>query len=152
MYGMIAAVDERGGTVSARTKILAGTGLMVLAQFAHLLDVLRYDDTASFPAVLGDPVAIFGIGIAALAFGLTASRHRLGPSVAVAAGGAIAVGFVLTHGIPFQLGGLNNPYWTFDGNRADLLRWASVVVLVVLGAWTAWTAWTVWRSSATPAP
>jgi hypothetical protein len=117
-------------------------------QLAHLLDVLRYDDEASFPAVLGDPLAVFGIGVAAAAFVLVLRRHRLGPSVTVAAGAAIAVGFVLTHGIPVELGGLNNPYWTLDGNRADLPRWASVVILIALGWWTATTAW---RSPAPPA-
>jgi hypothetical protein len=127
------------------------TAFLVLLQVGHLVDVLRYDDTASFPGVLGDPVAIFGIGIVTVAIVLLAIHHRLAPLVTAAAGAAIAVGFVLTHAIPVKLGGLNNPYWTLDGgNEADLIRWVSVVALVALGGWTTWAAWRSVGSASPP--
>lgn len=125
----------------SRAKVLVGTGLLVVLQLVHLLDVLRYDETASFPAVLGDPLAMFGIGGAMAGFVWTARRWRSARTVSGGVAGAIALGFLLQHGLPFDLGGVNNPYWTFDGNRADLFRWATVLVLIALGAWTARTAW-----------
>lgn len=130
------APDQR-----VRTKLLVGTALLAVMQLVHLLDVLRYDETASFPALLGDPLAVFGIGAATVAFVWTVQRRRTARAVALATGAAIAVGFVLVHGFPVELDGFNNPYWTKEGNRADRLQWASVLVLVVLGAWTARTAW-----------
>lgn len=131
------APDQR-----VRTKLLVGTALLAVMQVAHLLDVLRYDETASFPALLADPLAVFGIGAATVAFIWTVQRRRTARAVALATGAAIAVGFVLVHGLPVELDGFNNPYWTKEeGNRADPVQWASVLVLVVLGAWTARTAW-----------
>lgn len=124
-----------------RTKVLVGTGLLAVLQLVHLLDVLRYDETASFPAVLGDPLAVFGIGGAMAGFAWTAREWRSARTVSGAVAGAIALGFLLQHGLPFDLGGVNNPYWTSDGNRADLFRWATVLVLIALGVWTARTAW-----------
>jgi len=71
----------------------------------------------------------------------TARRWRSARTVSCAVAGAIALGFLLQHGLPFDLGGVNNPYWTFDGNRADLFRWATVLVLIAVGTSTARTAW-----------
>lgn len=124
-----------------RRKLLVGTGLLIVMQVAHLLDVLRYSETAEFPGVLADPLGALGVGAAGAAFCWTVQRQRLARAGSLAAGSAISLGFILQHGLPFDLAGVNNPYWTLDGNRADLLRWATVVVLIGLGLWTAWTAW-----------
>lgn len=57
-----------------RGRLLVGTGLLAVVQLAHLLDVLHYDESASFPAVLGHPLAVFGIGATTVAFVLPARR------------------------------------------------------------------------------
>ncbi len=72
---------------------------------------------------------------------------RSARSWVIVASGAVALGFVLHHGIPVELG-VNNPYFTVeDGNRADWFRWLTVIVLVALGGWTALSAW---RTTAIP--
>ena len=126
---------------NVRTRLLAGTTALVVVQLVHLLDVLRYVPEASFPGVLADPLAAVGIGAATFAFVLLAARRPSAGRATLVAALAVAAGFVLHHGIPVELG-TNNPYWTFEeGNRADFVRWATVVVLIALGAWTAATAW-----------
>ena len=124
-----------------RSRLLAGTAALIVVQLVHLLDVLRYVPEASFPGVLADPLAAVGIGLATFAFVLLVARRPSARRTTIVAALAVAAGVLLHHGIPFDLG-TNNPYWTFDeGNRADVLRWATVVVLIALGAWTAATAW-----------
>ena len=52
----------------------------------------------------------------------------------VMASAIVAVGFVLHHGIPVQIDGVTNPYWTAaDGNRADWFRWTTVLVIIAVG-------------------
>ena len=132
-------VAADGTTV--RRRLLAGTAGLIAVQLIHLLDVLRYVPEATFPGVLGDPLAAVGIGLATFAFVLLLAGRPSARRTTIVAAAAVAGGFVLHHGIPVELG-TNNPYWTFEaGNRADFLRWATVVVLIVLGAWTAVTAW-----------
>lgn len=131
----------------SRAWLLGATGLLAVMQLVHLLDVLRYDDAATFPAVLGDPLAGLGIGGAVMAFGLTAQKYRHADRVTFVVASAIAAGFVLQHGIPFDLAGVNNPYWTLHGNRADILQWVTVLAIVGLGIWTARTARTAWSFS-----
>lgn len=125
---------------ATETKLLAQTGLLALVQVAHSLDALRYADEATFPGVLTDPLALLGIGSAAGAFALVAARRPSGRTAALLAGAAVALGFTLYHGIPFDLG-VNNPYWDLDGTRADAIQWATVVGAIVAGLWTAHTAW-----------
>jgi hypothetical protein len=131
--------DEARRDVRARL-LIAITALAVI-QFVHLVDVLRYAEGATFPQVLFDPLAAVGIGLAAGAATMLALRRPSARMWSIAASAAVAVGFLLHHGIPVDLG-TNNPYFTLDdGNRADLFRWATVVALIALGAWTARTAW-----------
>lgn len=121
-------------------RLLTGTGLLAFVQFAHLLDVLRYSDTATFPSVLADPVAMTGISTAAAAFLAVATRQTFGTTTALIAGAAISLGFTLYHGLPINLG-LNNPYWGLAGSNADLIQWATVIAAIAVGAWTARVAW-----------
>ena len=45
-------------------------------------------------------------------------------------------------GIPAHVEGVTNPYWTpADGNRADWFRWATVLVIIAVGAVSGVTAW-----------
>lgn len=126
--------------MSNRTKLLAGTGALALVQLTHLLDVLRYSDTATFPRVLADPIALTGIGTATLAFAALAIHRPGGSTLALVAGSAIALGFTLYHGLPFDLG-VNNPYWGTGEGSADLIQWSTVIGAIAVGAWTARTAW-----------
>jgi len=135
------ATAQPSVTSPLRRRLLVGTAALAAVQLVHLLDVLRYDDDASFPDVLGDPQAVVGIGLAAVAMLLLALQHPAARAMTITASVVVALGFVLHHGIPFDLDGVNNPYWTFGaGNRADWFRWTTVLVLIALGAWTATTA------------
>lgn len=132
---------------TTRKRLLAATAALALIQLIHLIDVLRYAEDASFPGVLADPLAAIGIGLAIVAFAALVLGRRSARSWVIVASGAVALGFVLQHGIPVELG-TNNPYFTLEGgNRADWFRWLTVIVLVALGSWTALTAW---RTAAIP--
>lgn len=119
-----------------RRRLLLGTGLLVAVQVGHLLDVLRYAEDVALVEVLVDPLAWVGIGIALTAFLAVAARHRAARRLAALAGAGVATGFLLYHGIPVDLGA-NNPYWGVPGADADAIMWASVLVLIAVGAWTA---------------
>ncbi len=127
---------------NVRRRLLVGTSALAALQFVHLLDVLRYDDSASFPGVLLDPLAIIGIGLASIAFVLLVVRHPAARVMTIVASAVVAVGFVLHHGVPLHVAGLTNPYWTpAEGNRADWFRWATVLVIIAVGALLGTTAW-----------
>ncbi len=111
---------------------------LALVQLAHLLDVFRYADHARWSSVLLDRPALFGIGAAAVAFIAVSRRERFARQLAAGAGGIVAVGFTLYHGIPFDLG-VNNPYWGPDAD-ADLVRWLTVLAAIAVGGWTVWLA------------
>ena len=139
---MTTTTTHRVARADVRRRLMAATAALAALQLVHLLDVLRYDDTASFPGVLADRQAGVGIGLASFAFALLALRHPAARTMTIAASVIVAGGFVLHHGIPVHLEGLTNPYWTSaDGNRADWFRWATVLVLIALGAGTATAAW-----------
>jgi hypothetical protein len=117
-----------------RRRLLAALLLLALVQLAHLLDGLRYAKDAEFPSVLNDPAAIFGVALSLVAFVAVARRDKIARGLAMLAGAAVAVGFVLYHGIPFRLR-RNNPYWGPDGH-ADLIRWLTVLAAIAVGVWT----------------
>src|SRR5690348_8469554 len=89
--------------------------VLALVQLAHLVDGLRYSPNASFPGVLSDPPAMFGVTAALISAIAVARRERIGPTLAIATGAAVAIGFTLYHGIPVRLRH-NNPYWGPDGH------------------------------------
>lgn len=120
-----------------RNRALAALAALALVQLFHLLDVLRYADEAEFPAVLVDPLAVTGIGAATVAAVAVARNKPTGPQLTTAAGGAVAIGFLLYHGIPVDIG-LNNPYWGPDSDGADAIRWISVLGAIGAGAIAAW--------------
>lgn len=126
--------------MSPRRKLLIGTAALAIVQFAHLLDVLRYGDDATFPAVLLDPLGVFGVGVAAAAFVAVAAELEVGRTLALVAGATVALGFTLYHGIPFDLG-VNNPYWDASGSQADAIQWLTVIGAISIGAWIAYMAW-----------
>ena len=139
---MKTASTQRIVAPSVRRKLLVGTAALAALQLVHLLDVLRYDDTASFPGVLVDRQAIIGIGLASFAFVLLVLRHSAARVMTITASTFVAIGFVLHHGIPLHFAGLTNPYWTSaDGNRADWFRWTTVLVIIAVGGFVGTTAW-----------
>jgi hypothetical protein len=139
---MTTTTTGRADVELVRRRLLVGTAALAALQLVHLLDVLRYDATASFPSVLADRQAVIGIGLAGVAFALLMLRHPSARTTTIVAGAVVAVGFLLHHGIPVAVDGLTNPYWTpADGNRADWFRWTTVLVLIALGTWIALTAW-----------
>lgn len=111
---------------------LTGTALLAVVQLAHLLDVLRYSDTASFPGVLADPLALGGIGVATTALVAVAARRPVGTTLALLGGAGIAFGFTLYHGVPIDLG-VNNPYWGPSSSGADIIQWVTVIGAVASG-------------------
>lgn len=121
-----------------RRTLLFALAALALVQLAHLLDVLRYADEAEFPSVLLDPLALVGIGAATVAFVSVLRRWRTAREIAIAAGGGVAVGFTLYHGIPFDIG-VNNPYWGGDAD-SDPIRWLTVLAAIAVGAWAVWLA------------
>ena len=139
---MTTATSHRDVRVDLRRRLMAGTAALAVLQLVHLLDVLRYDDTASFPGVLADRQAMIGIGLTSVAFLALVLRDAPARGLTIAASAVVALGFVLHHGIPVHIGGLTNPYWTSaDGNRADWFRWTTVLVIIAVGAFTAIAAW-----------
>ena len=139
---MTTAPIPRVAATSVRRRLLVGTAALAGLQLFHLVDVLRYDRTASFPGVLVDRQAIIGMGLTAVAFALLTRRHPAARLLTIVASAVVAVGFVLHHGIPVQVDGVTNPYWTAaDGNRADWIRWTTVLVIIAVGGIMGMTAW-----------
>ena len=139
---MTTAPIPRVAATSVRRRLLVGTAALAGLQLFHLVDVLRYDRTASFPGVLVDRQAIIGMGLTAVAFALLTRRHPAARLLTIVASAVVAVGFVLHHGIPVQVDGVTNPYWTAaDGNRADWIRWTTVLAIIAIGVSTGLTAW-----------
>ncbi len=127
-----------------RTHTLVALAALALVQLFHLLDVLRYADDAEFPAVLIDPLAISGIGAAIVASLTVATSRRHGAQLSIAAGGAVAIGFVLYHGIPVDLA-VNNPYWGPDSDGADAIQWLSVLGAIAAGVTASSLGWQMQR-------
>jgi len=133
---------QRLSESSVRQRLTMGMAALAVLQLFHLLDVLRYDHTASFPGVLVDRQAIIGMGLTAVAFVLLARAHPAARLLTIVASAIVVVGFVIHHGIPAQIDGVTNPYWTAaDGNRADLIRWTTVLVIIAIGTVTGIAAW-----------
>ena len=139
---MSAANIQSVAVTSARRRLIIGTAALAVLQLFHLIDVLRYDNAASFPGVLVDRQAIIGMGLTAIAFALLVRRHEAARMLTIVASTVVAIGFVLHHGIPVQIEGVTNPYWTAaDGNRADWIRWTTVIAIIAIGVGTGLSAW-----------
>jgi hypothetical protein len=121
-----------------RRMLLIALLALTLVQLAHLLDVFRYAENAKLSSLLLERQGQFGIVAAAVAFIAVLRREPFARHLSVAAGGIVAVGFTLYHGIPFDLG-VNNPYWGADAH-ADLIRWLTVLAAIAVGVWTVWVA------------
>ena len=101
-------------------------GLLALAalQVLHLFDELRTDETADLASILLRPQPILGIGGTLAAAVAVRRGSRYGRPLAFTAAGLVALGFVLSHGVP----GGSEPYWG-DGS-ADALQWLGVTLIL----------------------
>jgi len=134
------AVRARAAAVSRRRgQVLVALVALALVQVAHILDQLRWSSGSTFSSVLvGEPNGQLGIVLALVAFLAVVTRWEHAPRLASLAGGVVAVGFVLYHGIPFKPG-VNNPNWGPNGH-ADAIRWLTVLTAIALGITVAWLA------------
>ena len=107
-----------------RDRIVLGLGALAALQVLHLLDELRTDETADLADVLLRPQPILGIGGTLAALVAVKRGARIGRALAFTAAGLVALGFVLSHGVP----GGSEPYWG-DGS-ADALQWLGVGLIL----------------------
>ena len=105
--------------------VLALTALAVL-QALHLLDELRTDDTADLAGVVLRPQPVIGIGTTVAALILVRRGSDIGRTLALWTAGLVALGFLLSHGIPAETA-RTKPYWG-DGS-ADALQWFGVALI-----------------------
>lgn len=116
MNGIVGAMRDR--TVFALATLVA-------LQFLHLLDELRTNEAENLTELLRvQPVVGIGGTLAALA--LVRRGAPLGRLLALWAAGLVALGFLLSHGIPAETA-RTKPYWG-DGS-ADALQWLGVALI-----------------------
>ena len=83
-----------------RDRIVLGLGALAALQVLHLLDELRTDETAGLADVLLRPQPILGIGGTLVALVAVRRGSRFGRPLALTSAGLVALGFVLSHGVP----------------------------------------------------
>jgi hypothetical protein len=113
-------------TVKDRTS--RGLAALAVLQSLHLLDELRTDEAADLAGVLLRPQPVIGIGGTIAALVLVRRGAEMGRTLALAAAGLVAFGFLLSHGIPAETA-RTKPYWG-DGS-ADALQWLGVGLIWV---------------------
>ena len=107
-------------------------GLLAGLQLLHVLDQLRTDPDASFPALLATPQVVAGVGGALVALVLVRRGAPSGRRLAIAVGVLVATGFAIVHGIPVATARAE-PYWG-DGS-ADAVQWIGVIAIWSCCAW-----------------
>ena len=117
--------------------VLALAALAVL-QALHLLDELRTDEAADLAGVVLRPQPVIGIGTTVVALILVRRGADLGRTLALWTAGLVALGFLLSHGIPAETA-RTKPYWG-DGT-ADPLQWLGVGLIWTCCATVAVFAW-----------
>jgi hypothetical protein len=110
-----------------RDRIALGLAALAVLQLLHLLDELRTDTAADFAETVLRPQPIVGIGGTLVALVAVHRGARAGRPLALAVAGLVAIGFVLSHGIPAE-GARTEPYWG-DGS-ADVLQWLGVSLIL----------------------
>jgi hypothetical protein len=109
--------------MTARDRAVWALAALAALQLLHLLDELRTDEAADVAGLLLRPQPIVGIGGAVAALVLVRNGNPLGRTLALWLGAIVALGFLLSHGIPVE-SARTKPYWG-DGS-ADLIQWAGV--------------------------
>lgn len=121
-----------------RDRIALALAALAGLQLLHLLDELRSDTTADLAEVLIRPQPILGVGGTVAAFVAVRRGARAGRPLALAVAGLVALGFVLSHGIPVETA-RTEPYWG-DGS-ADTIQWLGVTLILACCAAVAALAW-----------
>jgi hypothetical protein len=110
-----------------RDRTALGLAALAVLQFLHLLDDLRTDAEADLASILLRPQPILGIGGTIAAFVAVRRGAPIGRTLALVAAGLVALGFVVSHGSPAEVGP-TKPYWG-DGS-ADALQWLGVTLIL----------------------
>lgn len=108
--------------MTVRDRTALGLAALAALQLLHLLDDLRTDPEAN----LLRPQPVLGIGGTLVALFLIRRGAPAGRVLALVAAGLVTWGFLLSHGIPVEVGP-SKPYWG-DGS-ADALQWLGVTLI-----------------------
>ena len=114
--------------MTVRDRAVWALGALAALQLLHLLDELRTDEAADLAGLLLRPQPIVGIGGALVALVLVRRGSPLGRTLALWLSAAVALGFLLSHGIPVE-SARTKPYWG-DGS-ADVVQWLGVTLVWV---------------------
>ena len=98
-----------------RERTVFALATLAVLQVLHLLDELRTDEASDLAGLLLRPQPIVGIGGTVAAAVLVRRGAPLGRMLALWAAGLVALGFLLSHGIPAETA-RTKPYWG-DGTR-----------------------------------
>lgn len=132
---------------TARDRTVLALAALVVLQVLHLLDELR-----AYSADVGEtvlrPQPILGVGGTVVALVAVRRGAAIGRPLALVAAGVIALGFVLSHGIPVE-SARTKPYWG-DGS-ADVVQWLGFILILATCATTAVFARRLPRRRAVPA-
>jgi hypothetical protein len=109
--------------MTVRDRAVWALGALAALQLLHLLDELRTDEASDLAGLLLRPQPIVGIGGALVALVLVRHGSPLGRTLALWLAAAVALGFLLSHGIPVE-SARTKPYWG-DGS-ADVVQWLGV--------------------------
>ena len=109
-----------------RERTVFALATLAVLQVLHLLDELRTDEASDLAGLLLRPQPIVGIGGTIAAAVLVRRGAPLGRMLALWAAGLVALGFLLSHGIPAETA-RTKPYWG-DGS-ADIVQWVGVSVI-----------------------
>jgi hypothetical protein len=108
-----------------RERTVFALAALVVLQLLHLLDELRTNEAEDLTELLRvQPIVGLGGTLAALV--LVRRGAPLGRMLALWAAGLVALGFLLSHGIPAETA-RTKPYWG-DGS-ADVLQWLGVSLI-----------------------
>jgi peptidoglycan/LPS O-acetylase OafA/YrhL len=117
-----------------RDRTALALGALAVLQFLHLLDDLRTDPEADVAGIFLRPQPILGIGGTVAAIVAVRRGAPIGRPLALLAAGVVALGFIVSHGSPVEVGP-TKPYWG-DGS-ADALQWLGVSLILACCAYIA---------------
>jgi phosphatidylserine synthase len=110
---------------------------LLLAQIAHVIASFFGTANADAPSsegVVGLPLGLSAIVVNVVVVVALGRGRSWAPRLASLLGFAVAVGFIVYHGLPFH-SWATNPYL---GTGANVMDWLGVAVCVVAGFWCAW--------------
>jgi hypothetical protein len=123
-----------------RSKLLLAAWLVLASQVAHVVVSIfsqpGEEEVKSNEGVVGLPLGLLAIIVNIVCIvGLRRDRDWA-PNLTVLNSGAVAIGFILYHGIPFH-SFATNPYW----GVASAIDWLAVALCVGAGFWAVAIGW-----------